>query len=139
MGQRGGASWWRVCYQQCLPRLVFMDLAHINILTFSICIKVYESCGKAEGHPSVRKTRKQRRGRGRIMHQGAQITISLKLNNFFFWFMHFFIIICLGYIQHSLFYNIKLIKQVVNQLFICMHTFPRIKKKCSSLEQLYSH
>ena len=25
IGQSGGASWWRVCYQRGLPRLVFMD------------------------------------------------------------------------------------------------------------------
>ena len=35
IGQSGGGSWWRVCYQRGLPRLVFgAFLTHIVLLTW---------------------------------------------------------------------------------------------------------
>ena len=30
MGQSGGASWWRVCYQRGLPRLVFLGFEDLR-------------------------------------------------------------------------------------------------------------
>ena len=37
IGQCGEASWWRVCYQRGLPRLVFMGPDHIVAKEKSCC------------------------------------------------------------------------------------------------------
>ena len=34
MGQSVGASWWRVCFQRGLPRLVFMDFGLFEYFIF---------------------------------------------------------------------------------------------------------